>query len=70
VKVPCGVTTKGNELAQGWVKPFISPSEFSILEVNFLELAIVQGGSKTFDSAPIDIGSSLQEPIISPHLEV
>jgi hypothetical protein len=64
VKVPCGVTTKGNELAQGWVKPFISPSEFSILDVNFLELAIMQGRSKTFDAAPIYIGSSIREPSI------
>lgn len=47
--ISLGIAKKGVEFAQGRVDPFIAPSEMSILQVNFLQLTKLKGGSEAVD---------------------
>ena len=53
--VPLGVAIEHIKLTKSGGGSLIAPSETAVLEVNFLELTRLEGGTKTVDEAPIDV---------------
>jgi hypothetical protein len=54
-EVPFMVAKESVELAKGGVDALIGPSIFSILKVNLIELASVEGSSETIDEGTVDV---------------
>jgi hypothetical protein len=54
-EVPFTVAKEGVELAKGGVDALIGPSIFSILKVNLIELASVEGSPETIDEGTVDV---------------
>jgi hypothetical protein len=54
-EVPFMVAKESVELAKGGVDALIGPSIFSILKVNLIELASVEGSPETIDEGTVDV---------------
>jgi hypothetical protein len=53
--IPIGVAIEGIELAKGGVFSFIAPSEATILQVDFVELARLKSDPEMVDAATINV---------------
>jgi hypothetical protein len=53
--IPIGVTIEGIDLAKGGVFSFIAPSEATILQVDFVELARLKSDPEMVDAATINV---------------
>lgn len=57
VDVPISITKEAIEFALCWIVLFIAPSKTSILKVDLLELASIEGVSETDEAAAVHIGT-------------